>query len=578
MSIRFNHSTNNIIATDSTLITIESGSPSNPKSLKIDSSSVVFPNKRLPVGESGAVVFDIQSQTLKYHNGFRWIELLSQEDILAPVNISLTDIYNQLDNKVQTVTYSSSTVPSAGISGTNLNIIFPSSTSGGDIGVPGLFTSSPVGSIMHYSLLSGQSVSSIREQMSGVINGQVTRDGTQTSPYVTKTGWCFADGNYWTWNGVDGAITVLVPNLNRNAYLKGITTSGITKTDSVITSTGTIGNTTVDLPRHFHGTGAVYGDDAVLINGKTWNDGFNYNGRTSWGDNFQQNNVQPLSGNDIFNSTSTSFPIYDGGTTTASITHTHQLTGIDVDHFNVAILYNIAEPSLALNEQHGDVRYVKKTGDIMTGSLTIANSATIKSNDTSLMLWFRNSTDVERAAIYHNSTSNTLRFRSNGGNEMSLSSTGTLTIPTNAVVNNKNVVRSINNTNVADTNGNVQIQLFTGLLDMSYVYDTVDSGNKTFDIVIPVNCTKIIIISNCSGQAFLGGTTSHSIIINGTTYTGFAYGSRDGSSGHGYYASRPYPLIAEVTGTFTTNQVVQMQTTFNGSWNNIRAYTIYFKI
>lgn len=474
MSIRFNHASNRITSTNTATIVIEGGSTTQPRSLKFDASSVVFPNKQLPTGEAGAVVFDINSKTLKYHDGFQWVELLSQDDILAPIQISLTDIYNKLANRVSTVTYSTSAIPSASVSGTNLNIIFPSSGGGGGTDVPGLFTSSPPGSIMHYSLTSGQSVASIRESMSGVSGGQSGRNGTSGAPYVTKTGWCFADGLYWTWNGEGGTVTKVVPNLNQNAYLKGITTSGVTQTSSVLAGSGTISSTTITEPLHYHGIGNMIGlsgsqgDDAFFISNRTWDDGNVYNGVQITGD-LQRRVTGQVNGSDSRTALSTSYAIYPNGNTS---THTHNLTNIDVGHFNVAILYNIAEPSTALNQSAGDARYVLKSGDTMTGSLTIANSASIQANDTNLVLWFRNTSGGERAAIYHSNTTNTLRFRSAGGTEMTLTNTGGLTVNSlvvssqSAVVGGRNVVRSINGS-TADGNGNVTLSITGGVVTNS---------------------------------------------------------------------------------------------------------------
>ncbi|AFC21704.1 tail fiber protein [Cronobacter phage vB_CsaM_GAP32] len=471
MSIRFNHATNTMTSTNSASIVVEGGTPSVPRPLRLNASSVVFPNKALPTGEAGAVVFDTASKTLKYHDGFQWVELLSQDEILEPIQISLTEIYNQLANRVSSVTYSSSAVPSASVSGTNLNIVFPTSSGGSGAAVPGLFTSSPPGSIMHYSLTSGQSVASIREQMSGVSGGQNGRNGTVSAPFVTKTGWCFADGMYWTWNGSDGAVTKVVPNLNQEAYLKGITTSGVTKTDAIITGSGTISSTSITMPEHYHGTGMMrglggdHGDDGVFIIGKTWNDGRTYTGAIITGDK-QQYWTTAADGSDTRRAFTTTYPIYQSGNTS---THTHNLTGIDVGHFNVAVLYNIAEPSLALNQANGDARYVLKSGDVMSGSLTIANSAAIQANDTNLILWFRNASGGERGAIYHSTTTNTLRFRSAGGTEMALSNTGVLTVAgltvssQGATVGGRNIVRSINGS-TADANGNVTLSITGGVV------------------------------------------------------------------------------------------------------------------
>lgn len=489
MSIRFNHATNTMTSTNTTTISIEGGTPTLPRPLRLNASSIILPNKQLPTGEAGAVVFDITSKTLKYHNGFQWVELLSQDDILAPVNVQITNIYNQLAERVKSVTYSSSAVPSATVSGTNLNIVFPTSSSGGGTGGSGLFTSSLPGSIMYYSLISGQSAASIREQMSGVPNGQAGRNGSISAPFITKTGWCFGDGYYWTWIGENGPVTKYVPNLNQDAYIKSMNVNGVTKIDSVIAASGSVNNTTFNLPRHYHGVGAVYGDDSVLINGKTWADGYAYTGRVTWGDNHQQNAVIQVDGNSIRDAISTTYPIYDGGATTASITHSHTLSNVDVNHFNAAVLYNIAEPSLALNQTSGDIRYVMKTGDVMSGSLTIGGSAAIRGDDTNQILWFQSSSNIERAAIYHNSTTSTLRFRSNGGNEMTLSYTGILTVPSfvvstqTATVGGRNIVRSINGS-TANVNGDVTLTT-TGVvtnvrLGSEIVTDRESLGHETF--------------------------------------------------------------------------------------------------
>ena len=469
MSIRFNHASNKITSTNTATIVIEGGTTTSPRPLRLDASSIVFPNKQLPIGEAGAVVFDIATKSLKYHNGMSWVELLSKDEVLAPVNISLTEINQKLANRVSTVTYSSSSVPSASVSGTNLNIVFPSSTTS-TTDVPGLFTSSLPGSLMHYSLTSGQSVASIREQMSGVAGGQNGRDGSINAPFVTKTGWCFSDGLYWTWNGVT-SVTQQVPNLNQAAYLKGISTTGVTKTDAVIAGSGTIANATIQEPLHYHGVGMMAGisggtgDDGLFISGKTWDDGNSYNGLRINGE-ADTRTVQSVSGSDSRTAFSTTYGVYPNGNTTV---HSHNLTDVDVPHFNVAILYNIAQPRTALNESAGDNRYVLKTGDVMSGSLTIANSAAIRANDTNVILWFQNSAGGERGAIYHNATTNSLRLRSAGGSEVIIDSAGTITSSAaivsgnTSVVGGRNVVRSINGVG-ADGAGNVTLSITGGVV------------------------------------------------------------------------------------------------------------------
>lgn len=463
MSIRFNHPQNTVTATSSITIEALGGTPSSPNPIRLRSSSVILPNRQLPSGEAGALVFDIDSKSMKYHNGTSWVDVLPQEVVLAPIYNQLQIINNTLGKKIETVTYSSNNVASASVSGTNLNIVFPLVSGGGGTDVPGLFTSLPKGSITYYALSSGQNVTSIREQMSGVTGGQNGRNGSQGAPWVTKSGMCFADGQWWTWNGDSGTVTQQVPNLNQGIYLKTITTSGVTNL-GVFGATGSITYSSVAFPQHYHGTGMVMGlsgssaDDASFIYGKTWNDGRGYTGLCVTGDS-QYRMERAVNGNDSRVALSTTYAIYEGSTDT---NHTHNLQNVDVAHHDVAVLYNIATPSTALNQSSGDKRYVLKTGDEMSGSLTIANSVTVKTNDANAVLWFRNSGNTERAAIFHNTADNTLRLRSSSGSEIVLNSGGQLTTPSlnvvsnNALVAGKNIVRAVNNTN-ADANGNVTL-------------------------------------------------------------------------------------------------------------------------
>lgn len=492
MSISFNHPLDTVTSTagnGSLKLIVLGGTPTNPKPIRLDSSSVIMPVKDLPTGEAGAVVFDRATLTLKYHNGTNWVELLSATEVVEPVNQQIIQILNKLNSKVESVTYSSSSIPQASISGTNLNIVFPLPSS--SQGSTGLYTSAKPGSIMHYSLSSGQGVASIREQMSGQSNGQAGRNGTSGAPWITSDGWCFADGQWWTWQGEAGTITKQVPNLNQEAYLKGISTSGITKTDSVIAGGGTLSNFTFAFPNHYHGTGqmgSLYGDgrdDYYPIIGRTWYDGYQYQGVMTNGEQ-EYRKVMNVNGNDPQIATSTTMAIYPNGTET-TITHNHNLTGIDVAHFNVAVLYNISEPSVALSEKVANQRYVLKTGDTMSGTLSIANSASISGDGTNLQLFYRTSGGGERAAIYHQSSTSTLRLRSNGGAEVSISNTGALTVPStatitgNTIVQGKNVVRSVNGV-TANTSGEITLPS-AGVQDIRqtgimYLPAHKDSGNN----------------------------------------------------------------------------------------------------
>ncbi len=469
MSISFNNPLDTMTSTGangSLELIVLGGTPTNPRPIRFNSSSVILPVQTLPAGEQGAMVFDRNELVLKYHNGTSWIAVYDTDTILEPIRISLDEVNRKLNLKVETVTYSSSAVPSASISGTNLNIIFPIPSSSGT-GPTGLYTSMKPGAITQYSLTSGQTVASIREQMSGVTNGQSGRNGSQGSPWKTSDGWCFADGMWWQWVGENGTITKQVPNLNQEAYLKGITTSGVTKTDSVIASSASISGTAISiaqLPPHsfsFSGTTGAAGrhGHSQALKGM---DRSGLNALTSSNDN-----GIPTVINNI-NEAPDHVHSFSGSTNTVGSgqAHSHGISNIDVPHFNVAYLYNIAESNVALSEKVANTRYVLKTGDVMTGSLTIANSASIRSNDTSLVLYFRNATDGERAAIYHSSSNNTLRLRSNGGSEVTINSSGVLTSPSlvvssnSATVSGKNIVRSVNGT-AADASGNVTISTTT---------------------------------------------------------------------------------------------------------------------
>lgn len=471
MSIRFNHSANTQTITDTFSLIVEGGTPTSPRPIRLQASSVIMPVRQLPSGEAGSVVFDTTSKSLKYHNGTSWVEMLPSDITLAPIYTELTNINNKLLTKVDSVSYSTNTVPSASISGTNLNIVFPSSGSAPST-IPGLFTALPNGSIVYYSLISGQSVASIREQMSGVSGGQSGRDGTQAKPYVTQGGFCFADGMWWQWNGEAGTVLKQVPNLNQGSYLKCITTTGVTSTTSNIAASGTLSSTSIAFPDHYHGVGSMFGisgeqgDDGLFITGKVWNDGKNYNGAFINGNKNQGIQTSATNGSDTRTAFSTTYAVSPNGSALGSTTsaHTHQIQSIDVQHLDVAALYSIATPSTALAQSAADKRYVLKTGDTMTGSLVIATEASIKGAAATLPLWFRNTDNSERGALYHNLATSSMRLRANGGSELNFSNTGILTVASMVVssqsstVGGKNVVRSINNT-PADANGNVVLAI-----------------------------------------------------------------------------------------------------------------------
>lgn len=471
MSISFNHPSNTMTSTDSLTLSVSGGSVSNPKPIRLNAISAVMPKSQQPAGEQGAMYFDITSGTMKYHNGTAWIEWLDSTTMLAPIRNDLADIIKKLGTKIDSVTYSSSAIPAASISGTNLNIVFPTGQT--TTGTAGLFTSLPAGSIAHYSLLSGQTMASVREQMSGVANGQAGRNGTAGAPYISKTGWCLADGNYWTWQGASGTVTKQVPALNNTAaYLKSTGSDGITKTDTAIAASGTITSTSLSidqLPPHsftVSGTTSLGGDHAHgLANMWTarmsiddvrvgvFRDGYSsYNATTSTGGAHQHS----VSGNT--------------NTLGAGAGHAHGLNAVDVAHFNVAILYNIAEPAIALSQTAGDARYVLKAGDTMTGALNVASSLTVRDDQTNLVFWLRNSAGTERAAIYHNASSNSLRLRSSGGAEVVISNSGELSASSLTAPN-------VSGTNISGTNVSASSGLSGGSLNISGSSATVAGRN-----------------------------------------------------------------------------------------------------
>lgn len=429
MSLSINHPSGKVTSTTSLSFEVQGGTPTAPRNINLSASSVIMPNVQQPVGQSGAIFFDASSKRMKYYDGTQWIPWIPSSDITNPIMQDLTDIRNRLNTKVDSVIFNSSAIPSASISDTTLYITFPTGSNSGG-GANGLFTSLPPGSISHYSLISGQTPASIREQMGGTSGSQAGRDGTQAKPFITNTGWCYADGNYWLWKGSDGDVIQRVPNLNQNAYLKAMSTSGITKTDSPIPSSGSVGNTVLtvgQLPPHsFNVTGST-----------NFTGGHTHGMQSLWSARMSIDDVRV----GVFRAGHSG---YDGGVTTVAGDHSHSVSGstntlgsgqghnhtlddVDVNHFNVAVLYNIAQPSLALNQDAGDKRYVLKAGDVMTGTLTIASSAIIRGNDNNLALWFRDSNNSERAIVYHNNSNNSINFRSNGGTEVQINNAGELT-------------------------------------------------------------------------------------------------------------------------------------------------------
>lgn len=464
MSISFNHPKNTVTSTGTLNLVVNGGSVNAPQPIRFSSTSVIMPVRSLPTGEAGAMVFDTATKTMKYHDGMNWIEILGEDVILSPIYNSISNIEAALGNKVDSVTYISGAVPQASISGTQLSITFPLSNGGGGSTISGLFTSSKQGSIQMYALNSGMNAGSIREQMSGVSGGQSGRNGSQTSPWVTNDGWCFADGMWWTWIGPNGAVTRQVPNLNQQAYLKPMAVNGVIQTSSIIGSSGSIGGTSLSiaqLPSHnfsFSGQTSAQGEHVhrQLYNPMGWNGSSSTKDGTGRDDSGSGVHITQPAGNH--------FHYFSGTTNTlgSGQSHTHSLNNVDVSHFNVAVIYNIATASYALNEAAANGKYVLKSGDTMTGSLSVTSNMSVRGGATNITMSFNDNSGGERGMIYHSYTNNTLRLRANGGSEVTINNSGLLSSPSLAVtgtvatVNSQNIVRTINGIS-ADTSGNVSL-------------------------------------------------------------------------------------------------------------------------
>lgn len=453
MSISFNHPNNTVTSTDSLTFNTTGGTVLVPKPIRLNSSSVIMPVVEEPRGETGAIIYDRTKGVMKYHNGIEWIEWASKPDIIDQIEISLKDIYEKLDTKIDTVTYSSSTIPTASISGTTLNIVFPTA-SDGITETAGLYTSLPRGSITYYSMSSGQNFASIREQMGGQSGIQNGRDGSQANPFITETGWCLADGKYWKWKGSTGDVIIQTPNLNQNNYLKSITENSGTNTNNIVLQSGTVSSTTINFPDHYHGVAMMMSendrtnaDDVSLIYGRTFPG--SYNGVLVCGDQNKGRIVKPVYGSNPNTAITTTNSVSTGGSNLSN-THAHNISNLEMQHFKVAVLYNISLPERALNEGDGDKRYVRKTGDVMTGSLEIANSMTLAGSSTLLQIPFKNSAGTELSNIYVDSRDSSINLRAGIKDILKVAPNGKLTFNGNALV------QKING-QVPDVNGNVDV-------------------------------------------------------------------------------------------------------------------------
>lgn len=358
MSINVDHPKRVISSNSNITIKTSGGTSVAPSSVVIDAGYLRLPVAITPVANFvGGIVMDNGNHRLKYNNGSQWITVPTYEEIVDPLTVRIDNIYSILGTKIDTVTYQESNVPTAAISGTTLNIVFPSDIGTDVTGTSGLYTSLPTGAITAYSLLSGQNYASVRAQL----GNQTGRSGTQASPYITSTGWVIADGKYWSWVTENGTKTIKAPNLNTNAYLKGIAENGVTKTDTMIPFTGgNTGGTELSVEQsapHQHLTPGAHGEDGDYVG-------------------------QYMSGTDVATKSITGVELETGVLTSKTTStgggkpHDHTLPEIEPNHFNIVWLYNIAEPETAISRSMADSLYVKLAGDEMHGDLILNTSGT----------------------------------------------------------------------------------------------------------------------------------------------------------------------------------------------------------
>lgn len=349
--INLDHPNRVIISDDDIILQANGGTTAAPKGVILQGDYLKIPAVVTPAANFvGGLILNSSIKKLQYNNGSAWLTVPTKEEIVDPLNLQISNLYAELGTKVDAVTYQTSNVPTAAISGTTLNIVFPTNIGNDATGMSGLFTSAPTGSIMAYSLVSGQNYASIRAQL----GNQTGRDGSASSPYVTATGWTIADGKYWSWSTGSGTKTVKTPNMNQNGYLRGTPDGGVTKTDAIIPFTGGSTNGFVlgtnHIPEHYHlapGMRGVNGDNA---------------GQYLAGSGSSSRSATNL---ELVNGVASAMTTKTGG----NEAHAHGLPNIEPSHYNVVWLYNIAEPELAMSQATADSLYVKLHGDTMAGVL-----------------------------------------------------------------------------------------------------------------------------------------------------------------------------------------------------------------
>jgi len=131
-------------------------------------------------------------------------------------------------------------------------------------------------------------------------------------------------------------------------------------------------------------------------------------------------------------------------------THTHNISGIEVQHLKVAVLYNIAIPEKALNKGDADGIYVRKAGDVMSGSLNVKNQFTLYGDATLLQIPFKNAKNAEIGNVFVDSRDSSVSIRAGVSDVLKVSTGNRITY------NGVNLVRKVNG--VAPSNdGNIDV-------------------------------------------------------------------------------------------------------------------------
>lgn len=371
MSIQITHPRDIILSTGD--ITITTSNKLSRGMINLDSSAVKLPNVQSVMDappSDGAITFERAIKRLRYYDGVEWITIRKDTEITDPINSEISSIKNILNTKVDTVISGVSSEPMATISGTTLYINFPVSGGGSGSNDTGLFSTAPEGAIQGYSLMSGQT----HEQARATLGDQSSSDGSPSRPFVTRNGWCIADGKYWKWEGEKQTIVKQVPNLNdQSPFLSGTPYDARTITDRVIASTGQVDGhvlTVGEMPRHKHGIRLMHAWEDTKQDAEGFpNTNWMYNPTADY------SAIHPDSQPDYSWCTPNG-----GGNPLGSVggnqPHSHGLSNVSPNHCKVIWMYNIATPEKALTIEKGDGRYVLKRGDNMTGSLGIQGRVT----------------------------------------------------------------------------------------------------------------------------------------------------------------------------------------------------------